>query len=80
MPDTIDDFLQGKHPEAVRLFRTFKQLVQARGPSQAHVLRTVVYFRRNRVFAGAFIRGKKLELIIDLLRVDAGHARFHPAG
>jgi len=75
MPGAIDDFLQGKHPEAVRLFRKFEQLVQACGPSQEYVLRTVVYFKRRRVFAGAFIRGKRLELILELLRT-ASHPQL----
>ncbi len=38
------------------------------GASQPAVSRTVVYFKRRRTFAGAFVRGRTLEIVIDLLR------------
>lgn len=42
------------------------------GPSELAPLRTVVHWKRNRIFAGAFVNGRRLELILDLLR-DAQH-------
>ena len=64
----LDDYLADKNPQGVRLFRRFEQLVQECGPSEPAVSRTVVYFRRKRVFAGGFVSGRRLEIVIDLLR------------
>ncbi len=36
--------------------------------------RTIVYFKRRRIFAGGFVRGRVLEVVIDLLRT-ADHPR-----
>jgi len=65
---TVDDFLGGANEHAAALFRRFQQLVEACGPIETSVSRTVVYFKRSRVFAGGFVRGRKLEIVIDLLR------------
>jgi Domain of unknown function (DUF5655) len=47
--------------------------VDACGPSEIAVRRTIVYWKRKRVFVGAFIQGRRLELNVDLLR-EAEHA------
>ena len=65
---TVDDFLGGANEHAAGLFRRFQQLVESCGPIETSVSRTVVYFKRSRVFAGGFVRGRKLEIVIDLLR------------
>jgi Domain of unknown function (DUF5655) len=65
---TIDEFLEGKNAEGVELFRRFQAMVEACGPSEPSVSRTVAYFRRTRVFAGGFVAGRRLELVIDLTR------------
>jgi hypothetical protein len=70
---TIDEYLDGKNADGVALFRRFQVLVEACGPSDAAVSRTVVYFRRSRVFAGGFVTGRRLELVIDLLRTADHH-------
>lgn len=65
---SVDEYLADKAPEGVELFRRFERLVAQCGPSEVSVSRTIVHFRRNRVFAGAFVRGRVLETVIDLLR------------
>ena len=65
---TVDDYLAGKHPVGVGLFRGFEELVRSCGAAEVSVSKTVVYFKRKRVFAGAFVRGRRLEVVIDLLR------------
>ena len=67
-PGTIDDYLADKDRDASRLFRRFEALVASCGPSEAAPSRTIVFFKRRRVFAGGFVRGKRLEIVIDLLR------------
>jgi uncharacterized protein DUF5655 len=69
---TIESYLQGQDPDAVALFRRFQQLVEQCGPSDPALRRTIVYWRRKRIFAGAYIERRRLELNIDLLR-DAEH-------
>jgi hypothetical protein len=69
---TADEYLADKNPEAVALFRIFAALVEACGPSEVVTRKSIVYWRRNRIWAGAFCNGKKLELNIDLLR-EADH-------
>lgn len=70
----VDEYLEGKNAHGEALFREFHRLVDACGPSEPSVSKTVVYFRRNRIFAGAFVRGRALEIVIDLLR-PVEHAR-----
>jgi hypothetical protein len=71
---TVDEYLADKNPKAVALFRRFAALVEACGPSEVTPRKSIVYWKRARIWAGAFCNGKKLELNIDLLReVD------HPA-
>jgi hypothetical protein len=50
------------------MFRRFAAMC----PGDADPKKSIVYWRRQRVFAGAFILGKRLELNIDLLR-EAEH-------
>jgi hypothetical protein len=77
---SIDSYLQGKDPAAVALFRGFQQLIEECGGSEPVPRRTIVYWRRKRIFAGAYIERRRLELNIDLLR-EADHpcllAAFH---
>jgi Domain of unknown function (DUF5655) len=70
--DSIESYLDGKDPAAVELFRRFQQLVERCGPAEAAPRRTIVYWKRKRVFAGAYIERGRLELNIDLLR-EAEH-------
>ncbi|MBA2462289.1 MAG: hypothetical protein H0V45_11085 [Actinobacteria bacterium] len=70
---SVDAYLEGKNEDAVRLFRRFQQLVQRCGPSEASPHSTIVYWKRRRVFAGAYVQGRRLELNIDLLREAEHH-------
>ncbi len=72
MADDVAAFLAGENPQGVALFRRFQELVEACGPSEVAVRKTAVYFRRKRIFAGGFVNGRRLEIVIDLLR-QAGH-------
>jgi hypothetical protein len=65
---TVDDYLVGKSPDAVALFRRFAELCDACGPSEVTPRTSIVYWKRDRIWAGAFCNGRKLELNIDLLR------------
>lgn len=65
---TVEEYLADKKPEAVELFHRFATLVEACGPSEVAPRKSIVYWRRERIWAGAFCNGKKLELNIDLLR------------
>jgi hypothetical protein len=49
---SIEEYLQGKDPAGVALFRRFQQLVEACGTSEAAASRTIVYWKRQRVFVG----------------------------
>jgi hypothetical protein len=68
----VEGYLADKSPEGATLFRAFQRLVEACGPSEPSVAQTVVYFKRNRIFCGGFVRGKRLEIVVDLLR-EADH-------
>lgn len=79
--DEVEKYLEDKDPQAADLFRRFRELALACGDDvETSVSRTVVFFKRKRVFAGAHVRGKRLEPVIDLLR-KAEHpclrAAFH---
>jgi len=78
--DGVAAYLEGKDPDAVALFRRFEKLVGRCGPSEAAPRSSIVYWKRRRVFAGAYIERRRLELNIDLLR-EAEHpcliAAFH---
>jgi hypothetical protein len=65
---TVDAYLEGKNENAVRLFRRFAAIVEACGPSEPAPRSSIVYWKRRRAFAGAFAKGRRLELNIDLLR------------
>jgi hypothetical protein len=77
---TVDDYLEGKNPDAVALFRRFQELVERCGTSEVTPRKTIVYWKGKRVFAGAFVEGRRLALNVDLLR-EAEHptllAAFH---
>ena len=64
----IDKYLANKSENGTRLFRAFQQLVESCGESHPSVSRTIVFFKRARVFAGAAVKGRRLEVVIDLLR------------
>jgi hypothetical protein len=72
LAERVEAFLRDKSPEGAELFRAFQRLVAACGPSEPSVSKTVVYFKRDRVFCGGFVRGKRLEIVVDLLR-EAEH-------
>ncbi len=71
-PATVEAYLEWKDAAAVRLFRAFEELIDGCGRSEAAPRRTIVYWKRARVFAGAFVDGRRLELNVDLLR-EAEH-------
>ena len=77
---SVAAYLEGKDPDAVALFRRFEKLVGRCGPSEPAPRSSIVYWKRRRVFAGAYIERRRLELNIDLLR-EAEHpcliAAFH---
>jgi hypothetical protein len=64
----IESYLEGKDRAAVALFRRFQQLIERCGASDPSPSPTIVYWRRKRIFAGAYIERRRLELNIDLLR------------
>ena len=66
--DSVEVYLEGKDPDAVALFRRFEKLVERCGPSEPAPRSSIVYWKRSRVFAGAYIERRRLELNIDLLR------------
>jgi hypothetical protein len=66
--DNVELYLHGKDPAAVKLFHRFQQLVERCGASEPAPRRTIVYWKRKRIFAGAYIERGRLELNIDLLR------------
>ncbi len=70
--DSIDSYLDGKDPAAIKLFHRFQHLVERCGASEPAPRRTIVYWKRKRIFAGAYIERGRLELNIDLLR-EAEH-------
>jgi uncharacterized protein DUF5655 len=78
--DSVEAYLEGKDPDGVALFRRFEKLVERCGPSEPAPRSSIVYWKRRRVFAGAYIERRRLELNIDLLR-EAEHpcliAAFH---
>ena len=78
--DSVEAYLAGKNADSVALFREFERLVERCGSSELAPRSSIVYWKRNRVFAGAYIERRRLELNIDLLR-EAEHpcliAAFH---
>jgi hypothetical protein len=66
--ESIEAYLEGKDDGAVALFRRFERLVDACGPCEAAPRSSIVYWKRARVFAGAYIERRRLELNVDLLR------------
>ena len=76
--DSVEAYLEGRDPDAVALFRRFEKLVGRCGPPAPRS--SIVYWKRRRIFAGAYIERRRLELNIDLLR-EAEHrcliAAFH---
>jgi hypothetical protein len=69
---SVDAYLDGKDPQGVVLFRGFEEIVQRCGPSVVSPSRTIVYWKRQRIFVGAYIERRRLELNVDLLR-EADH-------
>jgi len=68
--ESVDAYLEGKDADAVALFRRFEELVDGCGPSEPTPRGSIVYWKRERVWAGAYIERGRLELNIDLLRAD----------
>ena len=69
---SVDAYLERTNTDAVALFRRFEEMVARCGPSEAAPRSSIVYWKRNRVFAAAFVNGRKLELNVDLVR-EADH-------
>ena len=69
---SVEAYLEGKSPEGIALFRRFEEIVHECGPSEPAPRSSIVYWKRTRVFAGAFVNGRKLELNVDLSR-EAEH-------
>ena len=69
---SVEAYLEGKDPDGVALFRSFQALVERCGPSEEAPRSSLVHWKRERVFVGAWIERKRLELNIDLLR-EAEH-------
>jgi hypothetical protein len=65
---TLDEYLSDKNADGAELFRAFQRLAEACGPVEVAVSRTNVSFKRSRIFAGGFVSGRRLEIVIDLLR------------
>ena len=78
--DSVEAYVEGKDPDALALFLSFEKLIERCGPSEPAPRSSIVYLKRSRVFAGAYIERRRLELNIDLLR-EAEHpcriAAFH---
>ena len=72
---SVEAYLEGKSPEGIALFRRFEEIVNGSGPSEPAPRSSIVYWKRNRVFVGAFVNGRKLELNVDLSR-EAEHPRL----
>jgi hypothetical protein len=70
--ESVDAYLEGKDERAVALFRRFEELIDRCGPSDPAPRGSIVYWKRERVWAGAYIERGRLELNIDLLR-EAEH-------
>jgi hypothetical protein len=66
--ESVEAYLEGRNADAVELFRRFEELVERCGPSEPAPRSSIVYWKRERVWAGAFIERSRLELNIDLLR------------
>jgi hypothetical protein len=62
---TVARYLSDKKPEPVRLFRIFEKMVKACGPCKTEAHKSIVYWKDQRVFAGAFIASQRLEIVID---------------
>jgi hypothetical protein len=75
---SVEAYLDGKDTDAVMLFRRFQELVERCGPSEPAPRSSIVYWRRRRVCAGAYIERGRLELNIDLLR-EAEHPTLRAA-
>jgi len=69
---SVDAYLKGKDAAAVKLFRVFEQMIERCGSSEPAPRSSIVYWKRKRVWAGAYIERERLELNIDLLR-EAEH-------
>jgi hypothetical protein len=73
--ESVEAYLEGKDSGGVALFRRFQALVESCGPSEPAPRKSVVYWKRTRIFTGAFVERRRLELIVDLLR-EAEHPRL----
>ena len=65
---SVEAYLEGKSPDGIALFRRFEEIVYGCGPSESAPRSSIVYWKHNRLFAGAFVNGRKLELNVDLAR------------
>jgi hypothetical protein len=72
---SVEAYLEGKNSAAAELLRAFAEIVDECGPSEVQPHKSIVHWKRERVFAGAYVDGRRLELNIDLLR-EAPHPRL----
>jgi hypothetical protein len=69
---SVEAYLEGKNADAAELLRSFAEIVARCGPSEVQPHKSIVHWKRERVFAGAYVEGRRLELNVDLLR-EAPH-------
>jgi hypothetical protein len=70
--ESVEAYLEGKGPAGVALFRAFQELVERFGPAEVAPSCSIVYWKRKRIFAGAWVERTRFELNGDLVR-DAEH-------
>jgi hypothetical protein len=67
--EEVRSYLAGRDPEATALFMAFRAAAIAAGPGvNEKVSRTMVAWKRLRMFATAYVNGRYLECSIDLLQ------------
>jgi hypothetical protein len=60
--ESVEAYLEGKGPAGVALFRAFQELVERFGPAEVAPSCSIVYWKRKRIFAGAWVERTRLEL------------------
>lgn len=78
MTGGIASYTAGRNADAVALMHVFRDAVLALGEVEERVHASEIAWARRRVFAAAFIHGRKLEVAIDLLR-EVSHRTLREA-
>jgi hypothetical protein len=79
MSDAVDTFLKDKDPHGSELLRRVRTLAMEAGPNvRERVSRSLVGWSAKRSFATAYVKGRYLELSIDL-RQEIAHPRLRAA-